>query len=243
MAAQATHFLTQPAEMPGCKSEILERVTPMLPHIKRLLHWLIALSYSLFLSFLLVACQLGGGTTAAPTPTPTSNLPPIPTAPPIIPASKLVTYTGAGYTIGYPQGWTVTQGGSGLVTFADPHGIAYLSVKATPNPGGVVTADTQVSIGLQLFKSQAKNYQMQNVAPTTTVGGDSWSQGSATGDIVPKGQTSAVTAKIVVIADNHPAGLPTSMGFEIAYLTGQQVFDIANNSAFQPMLQSFKFTS
>src|SRR6266699_1371520 len=176
MAAQATHFLTQPAEMPGCKSEILESVTPMLPHIKRLLH-----------SFLLVACQLGGGTTAAPTPTPTSNLPPIPTAPPIIPASKLVTYTGAGDTIGYPQGWTVTQGGSGLVTFADPHGIAYLSVKATPNPGGVVTADTQVSIGLQLFKSQAKNYQMQNVAPTTTVGGDSWSQGSATGDIVPKG--------------------------------------------------------
>src|SRR5260221_927847 len=120
MAAQATHFLTQPAEMPGCKSEILESVTPMLPHIKRLSHWLIALSYSLFLSFLLVACQLGGGTTAAPTPTPTSNLPPIPTAPPIIPASKLVTYTGAGFTIGYPQGWTVTHGGNGLFTFVVP---------------------------------------------------------------------------------------------------------------------------
>ena len=129
------------------------------------------------------------------------------------------------------------------MTFADPQGIAYLSVKATPNPGGVVTADNQVSIGLQLFKSQAKNYQMQNVAPTTTVGGDNWSQGSATGDIVPKGQTAAVTAKIVIIADNHPAGLPTTMGFEIAYLTGQQVFDLANNGAFQPMLQSFKFTS
>src|SRR5216683_3162704 len=200
MAARATHFLAQPAGMPGCKSEILESVTPMLPHIKHISHWLITLSFSLLFSPLLVACQLGGGTTAAPTPTPTSNLPPIPTAPPIIPASKLVTYTGAGYTIDYPQGWTVTQGGGGLVTFADPQGIAYLSVKATPNPGGVVTADNQVSIGLQLFKSQAKNYQMQNVAPTTT-------------------------------------------GFEIAYLTGQQVFDLANNGAFQPMLQSFKFTS
>jgi hypothetical protein len=239
MAAQATHFLAQPAEMPGCKSGILESVTLMTPHIKRLSHCLITLSFSLLLSSLLVACQiqLGGSTTAAPTPTPT----PIPV--PTLSVSKLVTYTGAGYTIGYPQGWTVTQGGGGLVTFADPQGIAYLSVKATPNPGGVVTADNQVSIGLQLFKSQAKNYQMLNVAPTTTVGGDSWSQGSATGDIVPKGQTAAVTANIVVIADNHPANLPTTMGFEIAYLTGQQVFDIANNGAFQPMLQSFKFTS
>jgi len=215
----------------------------MLAHIKRLSHCLIALSFSFFLSFLLAACQLGGGTTAVPTPTPTPNLPSIPTAPPIIPTSKLVTYTGDGYTIGYPQGWKVTQGSSGLVTFADPQGIAYLSVKVTPNPGGVVTADNQVTIGLQLFKSQAKNYQSVNVAPTTTVGGDNWSQGSATGDIVPRGQTAAVTAKIVVIADNHPAGVPGTMGFEIAYLTGQQVFDLANTAAFQPMLGSFKFTS
>jgi hypothetical protein len=207
-------------------------------HIKGISHWLIALSFSLFLSFLLAACQIqiGSGTTAAPTPTPTLQPPPIS-------VSKLVTYTGDGYTISYPQSWKVTQGGSGLVTFADPQGIAYLSVKATPNPGGAISADNQVSIGLQLFKSQTKNYQMLNVAPTTTVGGDNWSQGSATGGLVPKGQTTAVTAKIVIIADNHPAGLPNTTGFEIAYLTGQQVFDIANSGAFQPMLISFKFTS
>lgn len=212
-------------------------------HIKRISHWLIALSISLFLSFLLVACQIqiGGGTTTAPTPTP--KPPAAPTAPPTITTSKLVTYTGDGYTIGYPQGWKVTQEGGGLVTFDDPQGIAYLSVKSTPNPGGTITAANQVSIGLQLFQSQAKNYQMVNVAPTTTVGGDNWSQGSATGDIMPKGQTTAVTAKIVVIADNHPANSPATMGFEIAYLTGQQLFDLANSAAFQPMLQSFKFTS
>jgi hypothetical protein len=239
MAAQARQSIATLDEAPGCKSAILESVTLMTLHIKRISHWLIALSISLFLSFLLAACQIqiGGGTTAAPTPTPK------PPAPPTISASKLVTYTGDGYTIGYPQGWRVTQEGGGFVTFDDPQGVAYLSVKPTPNPGGTITAANQVSIGLQLFQSQAKNYQMVNVAPTTTIGGDNWSQGSATGDIMPKGQSTAVTAKIVVIADNHPAHSPATMGFEIAYLTGQQVFDLANSGAFQPMLQSFKFTS
>jgi hypothetical protein len=236
MAAQAMQSFVLLHKASGRKSAIPENVMLMMPHMKRIAHCILALSYSLLLSSLMVACQIqiGGGTTAAPTPTP---------KPPTISASKLVTYTGDGYTIGYPQGWTVTQGGGGLVTFDDPRGIAYLSIKVTPNPGGTISAANQVSIGLQLFKSQTKNYQMVNVAPTTTVGGDNWSQGSATGDIVPKGQTAAVTAKIVVIADNHPAGLPTTTGFEIAYLTGQQVFDLANNGVFQPMLQSFKFTS
>src|SRR5260370_16734743 len=103
MAARATHFLAQPAGMPGCKSEILESVTPMLPHIKHISHWLITLSFSLLFSSLLVACQLGGGTTAAPTPTPTSNLPPIPTSPPIIPPSKLFTSTDPGFHITHPH--------------------------------------------------------------------------------------------------------------------------------------------
>jgi hypothetical protein len=215
----------------------------IMPRMKRITHYMLAFSYSLLLSSLLVACQIqiGGGTTAAPTPTP--KPPAAPTTLPTISSSKLITYTGDGYTISYPQGWTVNQGGGGLVTFDDPQGIAYLSVKATPNPGGTITAANQVSIGLQLFQSQAKNYRTVNVAPTTTVGGDNWSQGSATGDIMPSGQTSAVTARIVVIADNHPASSPATMGFEIAYLTGQQVFDLANNGFFQPMLQSFKFKS
>ena len=215
----------------------------MMPHMKRIAHCMLTLSYSLLLLSLLAACQIqiGGGTTAAPTPTP--KPPAAPTTPSTISASKLVTYTGDGYTIGYPQGWTVNQGGGGLVTFDDPRGIAYLSVKATPNPGGTITTANQVSIGLQLFQSQAKNYRTVNVAPTTTVGGDNWSQGSATGDIVPSGQTSAVTARIVVIADNHPANSPATVSFEIAYLTGQQVFDLANSAAFGPMLHSFKFTS
>jgi len=213
----------------------------MMPHVRRIAHYVLALSYSLLLSFLLIACQIGGGTSAAQTPTPEPTT--APTTLPTISSSKLVTYTGDGYTIGYPQGWTVNRGGGGIVTFDDPQGIAYLSVTSTPSPGGPVTPANQVSIGLQLFQSQAKNYRTVSVAPTTTVGGDNWSQGSATGDIVPKGQAAAVTARMVVIADNHPANSPATVSFEIAYLTGQQVFDLANTSAFQPMLGSFKFTS
>lgn len=204
--------------------------------------WLALIFYGLLL--LLAACNFGGiSINGSATPTPTTK--PVPTT--VIPSptavASMVTYTGNGYTINYPQGWTVSKGSTGAVTFTDPQGVAYLTIQVVPNPNGLISTSDQVNTGLQIFKSQAKNYTKVNVAPTTSVAGETWSQGAATGDIIPTGATSSVTAKIVVISDNHPANTPSTQGFTLGYATGAQVFDMANTSYFQPMLQSFKFTS
>lgn len=129
------------------------------------------------------------------------------------------------------------------MTFTDPQGPAYLTIQVVPNPNGLISTSDEVDAGVQIFKSQAKNYTKVSIAPTTTVAGETWSQGAATGDITPEGATSPVTAKIVVISDNHPANTSSTQGFTIGYVTGNQVFDAMNTTYFQPIVQSFKFTS
>src|SRR5438874_5868421 len=120
---------------------------------------------TLAFALLLTACGFGGGGTTATKPTPT----PTPAAP------TLTAYTGDGYTISYPQGWKVTKSNAG-VTFTDPNGIAYVAVRTSPNPNAFISSDSLVTVGLDTFKSQAKNYQKQSVSPTTTIAGDTWSQ-------------------------------------------------------------------
>ncbi|GAC1380604.1 MAG: hypothetical protein NVSMB33_06740 [Ktedonobacteraceae bacterium] len=187
---------------------------------------LLFLSFCLFgIPLLLAACDFGGGTASAP---PTTS------------SASLTAYTGDGFTISYPRGWKVKKESNG-VTFSDPNGIAYVTIHTSQNPGGVVTSDTQVNLGLQVFKSQAKNYQKVTVPATTTIAAESWAQGAATGDVVPGGKSSVVNVKLVVDSDNHPADQPTTRAFVIVYATGSQIFDLANTSYFQPMLQSFKF--
>ena len=209
----------------------------MLSQTKGILRWIKIVSCSFMLALLLAACNLGGGATTAPTSAPTS--PPAPTVPP---TPSLTTYAGAGFTIGYPQGWKVTNGNNRIVTFANPQGDIRLTITVIPDPNGIVSADNQVSASLQLFKSQSTNYRQINIASTTMIGGDTWSQGSATGTLMVKGQTPITAAKIVVVADNHPATSLNTMAFTIAYVASQQSFDTANTMFFHPMLQSFKFS-
>jgi len=90
-------------------------------------------------------------------------------------------------------------------------------------------------------KSKLKNPKTETVAPTTMVGGDTWNQRAVSGDATVNGQTANI--KLVVIADNHPESSPSTKGFIIVYGTAKQLFDAANSTYFQPMLQSFKFTS
>jgi hypothetical protein len=186
------------------------------------------------------ACNLFGGTTSAPTPTPTHQPSSVSGT---VSTSNLVSYRGDGYVIGYPHGWKVDTSKPGFVTFSDPQGIAYLSVHVQPNPNGVVSAQEQVTLGLQLFRSQVTHYQPASVDPTVSVAGERWSQGAATGDLSVGGQPSPVPVKIVVLAVNHPANSPQTRGFTIAYATAQAVFDLADQGEFQPMLQSFTFSS
>jgi hypothetical protein len=196
------------------------------------------------LAFLLVACQTGsgpGGTTSTPTaPPPTLAPTPSPTPSPT-PAAD-VTYKGNGYTIDYPKGWQVMTGSDGFVSFSDLQGVAYLAIRTQPNPEGAISSSQLVELGLQVFQAQARNYQRVDIAPTTKVGGETWSQGAATGDITPEEQNASVTVKTVVTATNHPPNALSTNGFTIAYGTDQHLFDQAKVSLFQPMLQSFTFT-
>jgi hypothetical protein len=198
----------------------------------------------LALAVLLAGCSWGGGNNAstptpAPTPVPTATPTPSPTP---TPTSGLVTYKGSGYTINYPKGWNTSIGKDGFVSFSDPQGVTYVSIASQPNPQEIVSTATLVNTGLQVFRTQAKNYQRLDVSSTTTLAGETWSQAAATGDITPDNQTSTVTAKVIVIADNHPPHSLQTRGFVIAYGTDERVFNLIDASYFQPILQSFRFT-
>src|SRR6059036_783221 len=88
---------------------------------------------------------------------------------------------------------------TGTVTFADPVGIYNLSIAVTPNPGGAASKDNLADAAETGAKSKLKNPKTETIAPTTTVGGDTWSQRAVSGDATVNGQTANV--KLVVIAD------------------------------------------
>ncbi len=204
---------------------------------------------SLLFAFLLSACSLGGGSTGtAPTTTsgntsattqPTS----VPAQPTPVSAAGLATYTGDGFTISYPQGWTVQKGSNGSVTFIDEHAGAtkgsHLAI-TLGKQGLVHPTSTTLNFWQQAFMAQP-NYQKVDIAPTAMVGGDSWDQIAATGDEQISGQAQPVNAELVVMADNHPATSPTARSWQIQYSTYTNDFAQMNANLFQPMLQSFTF--
>lgn len=195
---------------------------------------------SIFLVLVLAACG-SSGTTSGTTPTtaPTSQPSPTTASSPTT-STTLTTYTGNGYTIGYPQGWKVNAGGKSVV-FTDPTNIYSLSILVVPDPGGAISPDTVVNTAVQLATANLKNTQTVNVPASTTIGGDTWTQKSIAGTSSAAGQTGTVQA--VVAADNHPANSASTNSYAITYQTLQATFDTANTQYFQPMLQSFKFTS
>jgi hypothetical protein len=200
------------------------------------------LACSMFLVLLLAACG-SSGTTSGSTPTtaPTSQASPSPAVTPTsATTANLTTYTGNGYTIGYPQGWKVNAAGKSVV-LADPTGIYNLTIVISPNPGGVIGPDSVVNLGIQGVKGTLTNPQTVNVPSSITIGGDSWVQKSIAGTSTAGGQSGVV--QVVAASDNHPANSPSTNSYTIIYATLQATFAAANTQYFQPMLQSFKFTA
>lgn len=184
------------------------------------------------LSLFLVACGSGGSSGSASTPTPTPTPKPSPTP-------SMLVYNGDGFKISYPQGWKVTHQSNSSVQFADSLQLDNLIVATTNNPGGAASADKLADATIAALKPSLKNSKTENVSPTTTMAGDSWSQRSASGDTTINGQNT--TIKFVLIVDNHPAHVASTKSFEIIYGTSKSLFDSATTTYFQPMLQSFKF--
>src|SRR5207302_3359405 len=195
----------------------------------------------------LAACSLGGGstgtvstTTSGKTPA-TSHPTSVPAQPTSASATALATYTGAGFTINYPQGWTVQKGLNGSVTFIDEHAGATKGshVAITLGKQGLVhPTSTTLNFWQQAFMAQP-NYKKVDIASTAMVGGDSWDHIAATGDEQISGQAKPMNAELVVIADNHLETSPTARSWQIQYSTYTNDFAHMNANLFQPMLQSF----
>lgn len=202
-------------------------------------HRMALLFCAIIFTLLLAACG-GGGASSNSTPTPTAAAKPSPTVPPITPTPATTTYTGQGYSIAYPQGWKTTTK-TNEVDFVDPTGNFGLIVIVAPDPGGLASPDTLMAAEYAAIKANVKNPQAINVSSPVTIGGDEWLQKAVSGQVNVSGQD--VPGQINALIDVHPAHNTSSMSYSILFSGPSVGFDAANTGDFQPMLQSFKFTS
>lgn len=205
---------------------------------------------ALILTLLLAAC--GSGSTNSGTGNKSSQPPngskssytltATPTTHSSTPATTepMKVYTGSGFTIEYPQSWKETESGS-EIAFTDPSGSYNLTIGASDNADGKVTADQLVDGGLTGAKSNLKNVETISVPQTVTLANQTWSQRSLTGLNTYQGQSTPVQAD--VLATNYPTHTTATKGFIIAYVALKDKFDQAKTLYFTPMLQSFKFTA
>lgn len=199
----------------------------------------IGLSAFMLMVFL-AAC--GGGSTGSSTPTPT---PPTPTPSPTTPSIAMQTFTGNGFTISYPQSWQKSSSSSqntSQTVFQDTTTGNSFTIVSTPDPGGALSADSLASTSSQaLLGSVLKNGKSENVPASVTINGVTWSQRGASGDATVNGQS--VPAKLILLVTVHPPNATTSQAFQLIYAGPALTFDLISAQIFQPMLQSFKFTS
>lgn len=209
---------------------------------KHFLRWLTLIFGNILLAALLTACSFGatGGstsTTATPTVGSTPTATPTPSPTPV----SLTVFKGNGFSIGYPQGWTEKEN-NGQVIFSDEANLATFIVAEVPNPGGAVSATAALDRGLASFKNSSKNYKDENVPATTNVGGVTWNQKAGSGDnTTPNGAKAHL--KFYILTTNYPEKTSTTKLFILGYAAPSATFDQTNTDAFQPMLQSFKFTA
>jgi hypothetical protein len=197
---------------------------------------------SLLLAVLLVAC--GGTTTSGTTSTPTT----VPTSAPAQTATStssstapgaMTAYQGNSFTISYPQNWQVSTRANNIFTFMDSTGAIKMTITVAPDPNGTISSDSVASGALQAAQALLKNSQTVSMPATTTVGGESWNQVSASGTQRLNNQDTSI--QVVVIAAVHPANSLQSKSFTILYQAPTSTFSQDNSTYFQPMLQSFKF--
>ncbi|HVB74560.1 MAG TPA: hypothetical protein VNE38_13475 [Ktedonobacteraceae bacterium] len=194
---------------------------------------------TLLLVCLLTACSLGGGSTGT-VPTTTSGNTPATTHPTSAPAASLTTYTGNGFSIGYPAGWTIDKASpsAASVIFIDPTRTVEFIVTVTANPNA--NSATSVALDPLLQSMQSKpHYQKVDLAPTTIVGGETWDQIGAIGDLPYSGKPLSI--KVNAMAINRPVHDATTKMYKIQFSAPAKDFEQMDSTTFQPMLQSFKF--
>jgi len=150
---------------------------------------------------------------------------------------NLNVYTGAGYSIAYPQEWNIQKSSDGAFSATDQRGTAYITIRVLANSNGIVAPEVQIQHSLKTFESSVKSYKVLDGPKSTTVGGDEWRQEMVVGDAGSLGQV-----QYVVLADNHAATPPKSgQSIVLVYGTARQQFEQKNRDIFQKMLHTFKF--
>jgi len=195
---------------------------------------------SLLLVCFLAACGSGGASTGTGASTTTGNTPAT-TQPTSAPATNLTTYTGNGFHIGYPAGWTMDKASTtaASVIFIDPTRTIEFIVTVTPNPNA--NSATSVALDPRLKIMQSKpHYQKVDIASTTSVGGETWDQIGSIGDLkTSSGQS--LSSKVISLATNRPKEDASTKMYIIQFGAPTKDFDQIDSTTFQPMLQSFNF--
>jgi len=171
--------------------------------------WTLLLLSMVVAALLLVAC---GNTTPPPLP----------------------TYTGNGYTMNYPQGWTYNNVGESGVQFSntsDP--TTTLTINVSDAVLGT-TLDEYFTGDLNTLGNQFQSYKTDNtVTVTPLVGREPWKVLGISGNM--GGQQT----KAALLVDEHPATI--GYVYSITLMTKASDYDQAYSTVFQPTLASFKF--
>ena len=150
---------------------------------------------------------------------------------------SLQTYTGNGYTIGYPQDWATTNQGR-VIDFYNQGNTARFAIEIDANPQGV-SADSIIDTVTQNANAAASltNVQQHPMSATVQFAGETWLQRAFDGT-----NANGVNITIDYLLTNHVTGSSTKI-YIMALAATADGFDQSNNNFFQPMLKSFVFTS
>ncbi len=175
----------------------------------------------LLLLLLLAACG-GGGSDASATPTPA----PTPTPNPAV----AQTYTGNGYTIGYPKNWN--KGTLGQATlFTDPATGTTIVIGGGPDDGS--SLDKVLDGFTTDIQQTTQDFAFgEDPDAVVTLAGENWSQRTYSG---MQGED---PYKGVEMATKHKGNI-----FAIRFTALVKNYDDGFYNYFQPIMQSFKFTS
>ena len=150
---------------------------------------------------------------------------------------SLQTYTGNGYTIGYPQDWASTSQGK-VIDFYNQDNTARFAIEIDDNTQGA-SADSIIDTATQNANAAANltNIQQHPMSATVQFAGETWLQRAFDGT-----NANGVNITIDYLLTNHGTGSSMKV-YIMALATTVDSFDQSNNNFFQPMLKSFVFTS
>ena len=155
----------------------------------------------------------------------------------------------AGYTLRYPPGWQVKEMNL-FVTFSysDAHHLSWFSVSPTPESdvdSRSTSASEQDAITkyMNTFKTTAQHVTDDGIATiiydgATSPPGIAWEENYATGDVHLQGRV--INEEMSIMASYNRQ---QHLMYIVQYEAPTSVFPSINSTNFQPMMESFAYTS